>query len=226
MWGISLIVPTNKYANVDYVLAEVLRTKKDNAAIEILYDIACQYGIHLLDRFANKFPDLEPVVRRVRMFVPKMHLVLGHNEDCQYRFSLSYHACCARSSGENVETVWAPAKKTGAFTREMNGGHRHETLDAIHGDWNWRKVQHMGMSFTQQTLRVLMMTLGNSLYRTYTNALVHQQRTRRFFEGFSATLPEASVSAWEGWDTAPRREGGIWTSVYCLPGGKGIVPCS
>lgn len=130
---------------MDYALAHALKGKEGLPGIDLLYDIACQYGINILKRFEERWPELAPVASLIRMLVPKMHLALGHEEDCQYRFSLNYMRNCGRTTGEIIETLWAPAKKAGATTREMNAGHRHETLDAYHGNWNWRKTQHQGM---------------------------------------------------------------------------------
>ncbi|KAH9911810.1 hypothetical protein B0H21DRAFT_714219 [Amylocystis lapponica] len=94
--------------------------------------------------------------------------------------------------------MWAPAKKSGAFTKEINGGHRHETLDAIHGDWNWHKVQNN----------------AHSLYRAYTNMVAHRQRTEEFFKGFSETMTAELVDLWKDMSTEPELRTGEWTSVY------------
>ena len=106
----------------------------------LAYDINCQYGIHLVDRFRKSFPGLVGVVERLVLLVGKMHL-RGHKDDCQYRFSLNYTDCCARTAGEALEGSWAEAKQAGASTKEMNPGHRHDTITDYQNHWNITKLR-------------------------------------------------------------------------------------
>ncbi|KAF8963730.1 hypothetical protein BDZ97DRAFT_1637389, partial [Flammula alnicola] len=107
--------------------------------ILVTYDVACQYFIHLKSRFLLSFAALAPLIDIVNMLVPKKHLD-GHKEDCRYRFSLNYTKGSGRSHGEGVEVSWSESKQAGASTRQMNHGHRHDTLNDLHNDWNWCKI--------------------------------------------------------------------------------------
>lgn len=127
---------------MDYALASVLSQQSSLLWIIFLYDIACQYWINLIKRFTTSFSQQVPTATRLRYGVGKMH-IQGHKDNCMYRFSLNYMQCCRRTPGEMVETCWVEGNQTGASTREMNAGHRHDMLDDFHGDWNWRKVQKM-----------------------------------------------------------------------------------
>ena len=110
------------------------------------YDIACQYGINIVERFQKNFPDLADVVGRIEFLVPKLHLQ-AHKDDCQYRYSLNFTKNVGRTHGEGIETGWVARNEEGGSTKEMNHGHRHNTLDDHSGDWNWTKVQCMCTSF-------------------------------------------------------------------------------
>lgn len=79
----------------------------------------------------------------IQLLVPKKHLD-GHKEDCRYRFSFNYTKGTGRSHGEGIEQGWFESKQAGGSTRQMNHGHRHDTLNDINNDWNWTKLQDLG----------------------------------------------------------------------------------
>jgi hypothetical protein len=108
------------------------------------YDIGCQYCINLRKRFEEHFPDLVVQLKELQELVPALH-IHGHNEDCQFRYNLAYHKGAARTHGENCEGTWGVSNPLGGMTKEMNNGHRHDTLNDFNGDWNWLKMQQLGM---------------------------------------------------------------------------------
>ncbi|KAF7973122.1 hypothetical protein HWV62_16156 [Athelia sp. TMB] len=134
-----------KFSNTDYALSQTLYLASCLRWILLTYDINCQYGIKLVERFQRSFPGLVGVADKLILLVGKMHL-RGHKEDCQYRFSLNYTDCCARTAGEAIEGSWRESKQAGASTQEMNPGHRHDTLTDFHNDWNFKKVQGLRLS--------------------------------------------------------------------------------
>jgi hypothetical protein len=147
--------PSHSYANADFALAHALRRYTMHHSIQgakffqqILqtYNVACQYYVNLKARFADNFPDLADFIDLMRLLVPKMHLD-GHKVDCRYRFSLNYFKGAGRGHGEGIEASWAESKQSGGSTRQMNHGHRHDTLNDFHNYWNWTKLQGLGTSF-------------------------------------------------------------------------------
>ena len=50
-----------------------------------------------------------------------------------------------RTGGECIEGTWGEAKQAGGMTKEMNAGHRHDTLNDFFNDWNWVKAQNLGL---------------------------------------------------------------------------------
>ena len=108
------------------------------------YDCMCQYSIHLVERFEKKFPDVAHVVKRLRCGIPALH-VQGHREDCMYFFGTAYMECVGHFHGETAEHYWPEANQLGPQTRQMNRGHRQDTLIDHHNDWNWKKTASLGI---------------------------------------------------------------------------------
>ncbi|THU83090.1 hypothetical protein K435DRAFT_823037 [Dendrothele bispora CBS 962.96] len=46
-----------------------------------------------------------------------------------------------------AEYYWVELNQVGGYTRQMNDGHREDTIIAHHNDWNWRKTVNLGESF-------------------------------------------------------------------------------
>ena len=134
-----------RFANTDYALAMGLQLHRGVKWVDHTYDINCQYEKKFETRVQKNFPSLLDDISELRFWIPSMH-VIGHNEDCQYRYALAYAPGVGRTHGEGIETCWAEQNQTGGMTKEMNHGHRHDTLDDFSGDWNWLKTQQMGES--------------------------------------------------------------------------------
>ncbi|KAJ6587602.1 hypothetical protein DFH09DRAFT_909656, partial [Mycena vulgaris] len=138
-----------RYANIDYALQGALWNLALVKCIILTYDIACQYSTNLVEGFHDYWKkgifsvSMFTVAQRIDLLVPKMYLQ-GHKSDCRYRWSLNWTKGTGRTDGERIETTWAEAKQAGGMTKEMNAGHRHDTLNDFFNDWNWSKVQNLG----------------------------------------------------------------------------------
>ncbi|KAK7035593.1 hypothetical protein R3P38DRAFT_3183388 [Favolaschia claudopus] len=144
-----------RYANVDLALGHALRQKiasgyKGSAQFQVefdsvdrvlSYDAMCQYSVHIVDRFkANpELQDLAPVIARMRFSIPALH-VTGHQDGCMYAYSTAYMLATAHFHGETAEFYWPRLNQLGPIVRQMNGGHRHDTVINAHSDWNWKKM--------------------------------------------------------------------------------------
>ncbi|KAF8520555.1 hypothetical protein JB92DRAFT_2786172 [Gautieria morchelliformis] len=184
-----------RYANVDYALAQALRECTSLQDVGLTYDVACQYMVHLVTRFRQHFPTLVPVVFRMTALIPKMHLA-GHKLDCGYRWSLKFTYGMGRTCGELIETVWSELNQANGSVKEMNHGHRHDTLDDLYSDWNWSKVQNM----------------RDSLYHSLIDAQGMAKQAQIAFENIPVA-PHVLVE-WEAMSTEPYKEGEEWRSVY------------
>lgn len=113
------------------------------------YDIACEYVIHLKKRMKKNFPDVADVVAEMDWGVPALH-VGGHQDDCTYLFGTSYIECIGHFHGETAEHYWPEANQLGPIVRQMNNGHRQDTLIYNHGDWNHKKTMKIGEIYTSR----------------------------------------------------------------------------
>jgi Kyakuja-Dileera-Zisupton transposase len=140
-----------RFANTDLALALALRQRNapsNNDLVHIQnemidhvssYDCACQYAVNIEERFEKHFPDVAHLVKRMRWGIPALH-IQGHRDDCMYLFSTSYMECVGHFHGETAEHYWPEANQLGPQTRQMNRGHRQDTLTDHHNDWNWKKL--------------------------------------------------------------------------------------
>ena len=111
----------------------------------IAYDIGCQFCRNFKTRMETAFPELAKYTDFIEFLVGKMHLQ-GHTYDCQFRFSHNYTEGAGRTDGEEIERFWSELIQAAGSTKQMNPGHRHDTLDDLIGDWNWVKCCLQGMA--------------------------------------------------------------------------------
>ncbi|KAJ7710855.1 hypothetical protein B0H17DRAFT_912589, partial [Mycena rosella] len=105
------------------------------------YDVICQYGVNIVERFENNEDrkHLAHIVRQMRFAVPALH-VQGHQEGCIYAYSTAYMLATAQFHGETAEVYWPELNQVSPQTRQMNPGHRHDVLINHHGDWNYKQM--------------------------------------------------------------------------------------
>lgn len=132
---------------MDFALAGALEGLEEVLHFIFTYDVGCIYEVNLEARFRTRFPHLLPLLARMQILLPKLHM-LAHKEACQTIYALCYSWGTGLTHGESVEHPWAEHNQAGLSTREMNAGHRHDALNAIHNFWNWRKVEGRSKSHT------------------------------------------------------------------------------
>jgi len=111
--------------------------------ILLSYDIWCSYGINLRKRIAQRLPEAVELIKKIRGAVPKMH-VKNHIEICQLLWAFDYIPHSGNTHGETIETGWAINNEAAGSTKEMNDGHRHDTLDDMINYYNWTKFHRIG----------------------------------------------------------------------------------
>ena len=79
----------------------------------------------------------------VSFVVAKLHAP-AHKRECRYTFSLDYLEGTGRTDGEAVERTWSEQNGLALRTREMNEGHRHDTINDFHGHGNDRRTTTIG----------------------------------------------------------------------------------
>ena len=135
--------------NVDWAFAQALKNTNisKNSKVLLLYDIWCQYSVHL-HRRVEKNPFLKDIWRHdleIDGGIGLFH-VHGHREECLYRFATYYIPGASVVDGEVLETLWSILNQISRSTRSATLAHRAEILDDHMNDNNWKKLLNMGMS--------------------------------------------------------------------------------
>ncbi|KAJ7443174.1 hypothetical protein B0H11DRAFT_1881567 [Mycena galericulata] len=198
-----------RFSNTDAALAQAIRQRKPGESFDFVlrievddieevttYDIACEYTVNLVSRFQQHFPDLADDVKRMRWGVPALH-VQGHQDSCNYLFGTAYMECIGHFHGETAEHYWPEANQLGPHVRQMNNGHRQDTMIAHHGDWNHKKTMKLAL------------TLANDLAL----AKVRYTEKRDQFIGLSVSFRDR-VSKWKQMDRTTSKDGKEARSVY------------
>ncbi|KAH9914125.1 hypothetical protein B0H21DRAFT_782180 [Amylocystis lapponica] len=123
--------------NMDYSFSQALGRNMENIQrVILLYDINCQYGVHLRQRFTESpylhMPRRLEIVQGIGLF----H-VHGHQDACFMRYSPTFIPGAGLVNGEILETLWSSLNKVSGSTRGMatlHPYHRHMN------DWNWKKM--------------------------------------------------------------------------------------
>ncbi|KAJ7138606.1 hypothetical protein C8R46DRAFT_1321618, partial [Mycena filopes] len=198
-----------RFSNTDRALAEELKQHQPNKSFKVTlrveiddvdqvttYDIACEYFIHLEERFEKQFPELLPMIKRMRWGVPALH-VQGHQDSCTYLFGTAYMECVGHFHGETAEQYWPEANQLGPHVRQMNNGHRQDTMINHHGDWNHKKT----------------MNLPASLAEDIADAKQKYIEKRNHFIGLSVSFSDR-VQKWNKMPRTSTRQGKEAVSVY------------
>lgn len=132
-----------RYTHADYALKHTLETYAELDLIVISYDVACQYSRNFDKRVFTQWPDLRKVKEKLVFLIPKMHL-MAHKGDCQYTMSFNFADHVGRTDGEQPERNWAAGNANAGSTKEMTGGHRHDSLNDHHQNYNFDKIRGIG----------------------------------------------------------------------------------
>lgn len=107
---------------------------------EIIYDVACQWGIYFPDRVArSRYMSLPYSLRKLIYAVGKFHLG-AHVGDCFFKHSLNFIQGTGQVDGEIIETLWSGLNRISMTARAMTKSHRREVLDNYMRYSNWKKL--------------------------------------------------------------------------------------
>ncbi|KAJ7188443.1 hypothetical protein C8R46DRAFT_1205599 [Mycena filopes] len=139
--GVGDLQKGERFANMDYIFASILRHKDPKVRKIVSYDILCQWWKWLLERL-QKLPNLirvSIILQLFRFVIPKMH-IHAHTMDCQVKFSLNLVPGSGQTDGEGIEHPWASIGAIATSTRVSRPGARHDALDDHWSFWNWLKT--------------------------------------------------------------------------------------
>ncbi|KAJ7608898.1 hypothetical protein DFH06DRAFT_929636, partial [Mycena polygramma] len=191
--GVGDLQKGERYANMDWIFAALMRWIDPRLFKVISYDIVCQWWKNLKGRLIllPALVRLELILAIARFVIPKMH-IHSHTLACQLLFSLNFLFGVGETDGEGIERPWANIGGVATSTREMGPGSRRDTLDCHWAFWNWCK----------------MIGIGALLRRRHDNAVREQQTQTEAFEAFTREQGDR-VQGWrtmvEDWEREPEK---------------------
>lgn len=112
----------------------------------LLYDVACQYHKHLLERINKSEYLFLPDGTRIKYGIGQFH-IHGHKKECFVLYVPTFIPGAGQVDGEIIETLWAPLDEAAGSIRGMGTGHRQESIDMLMADSNWKKMTGMCTQF-------------------------------------------------------------------------------
>ncbi|KAK7027459.1 hypothetical protein VNI00_015204 [Paramarasmius palmivorus] len=179
-----------RYRAMDWIFGKALRDFLGLLQLLVIYDIACQWFIHLLERVANDWPSSLRFNLLTTPGIGKLHEP-GHRQEDHEQFSLNFIPGAGKTDGESCERVWGEHNNLGNATKTMGPGSREDNIDSKAGGWNWEKY----------------VAMGATLCRRYAEAVKDNDRLGSEHTGLTSNLPESLVQEWEAmcvsWESAP-----------------------
>lgn len=126
--------------NVDFAFLKALTSTRvePEQGVLLIYDIACQYSIHLQDRIGTKLPPGLDVEAAIGLF----H-VHAHKDLCFFRYATSFIPGAGVVAGEILESLWSTLNSISPTARTATLAHRAEILDDHAADSNHKKMLGM-----------------------------------------------------------------------------------
>lgn len=171
------MVKGEQQKNVDFALLQAIRTTgvTVDQGVTLIYDIACQYSVHLFDRIGHLLPPGMKIDRAIGMF----H-VHGHKDECFFRFAPSFIPGAAITSGEIMEHLWGGLNGIAQAARTATNAHRAEILDEHASDSNWKKA----------------LSMAKYLCGRHKKAVIMCEEIGKYFAGLTANVSPQLIHRW------------------------------
>jgi KDZ transposase-like protein len=123
--------------NIDFALLKALSSTKvdPEQGVLLIYDIACQYFVHLQDRIGSQLPSGLNIDAAIGLF----H-VHAHKEQCFFQYAMSFIPGAGIVAGEILESLWSTLNSISPTARTATLAHRAEMLDDHASDSNHKKT--------------------------------------------------------------------------------------
>jgi hypothetical protein len=109
-------------------------------AAMLIYDIVCQYFVHVKERIGHHLPAGLMFDRAIGLF----H-VHGHKDECFFRYAPSFIPGTGIVAGEILESLWSSLNQITPSMRTATLAHRTEVIDDHANNSNYKKMLGMGM---------------------------------------------------------------------------------
>ncbi|KAF8166226.1 hypothetical protein BJ912DRAFT_863255 [Pholiota molesta] len=163
--------------NIDFAFLQALKTTgvEPEQGAMLMYDIACQYFVHLKERLKGKLPQGLELDRAIGLF----H-VHAHKDQCFFRYASSFIPGTGVVSGEILECLWSTLNSISPTVRTATLAHRAEVLDDHACDSNHKKA--LGMA--------------NYLCRRHEEACTTVRQTEKYFNDISNAAGKDAIAMW------------------------------
>jgi hypothetical protein len=123
--------------NVDFAFLSALKTTgvDPDQGVLLIYDIACQYSVHLKERIHTHLP----VGLQVEVGIGLFH-VHAHKDECFFRYAPSFIPGAGVVAGEILESLWSTLNSISPTARTATLAHRAEMLDDHAADSNHKEL--------------------------------------------------------------------------------------
>lgn len=164
--------------NVDFAFLKALMTIgiDPDQGVLLMYDIVCQYIIHLWDRIGHLLPVGLTIDRAIDLF----H-VHAHNDECFFRYATTFIPGAAVVAGQILESLWSNLNSISPTARTATLPHRAEILDDHACDSNHKKL--LGMTETLQT--------------RYKDATAMAEQADAYYLELSQSVDMGTIHTWE-----------------------------
>ena len=112
--------------NVDFALLKALTSTHVEAeqGVLLIYNILCQYFVHLQDRIGSRLPFGINIEAAIGLF--HIH---AHKDQCFFRYATSFIPSAAIVAGEILESLWSSLNAISPTAWTTTLAHRAEMLD-------------------------------------------------------------------------------------------------
>lgn len=181
---------------MDWSLCESCKHTNLDGITDVLhiYDIMCQYHVHLYERVAASIDHSLLDTLRIIKAIGQFH-VHGHQLNCLYRFSTTFIPGVGMIDGEILETLWSVLNDISRSTRSASLAHRMEVLDDHMGDSNWKKIinisESISLIFTQPDWRYIRHHYWQKISACHHGTNSKQRVFRDNYFGYTASIDDA-----------------------------------
>jgi len=163
--------------NVDFAFLKALTSTgvAPEQGVLLIYDIACQYIVHLQERIGQHLPFGLDIDAAIGLF----H-VHAHKDQCFFQYATSFIPGAGIVAGEILESLWSTLNSISPTARTATLAHRAEMLDDHATDSNHKKT--LGMIKT--------------LCRSYRQAVDMLDHAKTYYQNLTNQAGNTAVQKW------------------------------
>lgn len=164
--------------NIDFILLRAIEVLGIDPAqgLFFIYDIVCQYIIHIQNRIGDRLPDNLAIEKAIDLF--HVHC---HKDQCFFRYATTFIPGAAVVAGQILEALWSTLNKISPKVRTASLAHRAETLDDHACDSNYKKI----------------LSMTETLCSKYLDAQDMVSQAEEYYSNIVKNIPPVNLWMWE-----------------------------